>query len=182
MRSPTDTLATRIGIESFSKFRLLINTTSRILGHYRSYKKQLDQTGESKHNVITTVDLDAALTLWLVKAHRSILSKMNTPKMKKLVTRVNDGIIEVGGRTERWMEFNCNKQLPGCHHLAKLIVVHYHEKLGHREIAAMISQVRSKYWIIGVRKLARQIIGWCTSCKRKNKIKSEHVMSSLPVK
>ena len=49
---------------------------------------------------------------------------------------MNDGIIEVGGRTERWMGFNWNKQsfiaLPACHHLAKLMVVHYHEELDHR--------------------------------------------------
>ena len=110
---------------------------------------------------------------------------MNTPKMKKLFPRGNDGIIEVRGRTERWMGFNWNKQsfiaLPACHHPAKLIVVHCHEELGHRGIAATISQVWSKYWVIGVRRLARQIIGRCTSCKRKNKIKSEQVTSSFPV-
>ena len=42
VRSATVTLATRIGIEIFSKFQLLINTTARILGLYQRYKKQFD--------------------------------------------------------------------------------------------------------------------------------------------
>ena len=84
VRSAMDKLATRIGIERFSKFQLLINTTTRILGLYRGYKKQFDQTGESKRDVLTTADLDAALTLWLFEAQKSLLSEMNTPKMKNL--------------------------------------------------------------------------------------------------
>ena len=72
-----------------------------------------------------------------------------------------DGLIEVGGRTERWVEATWNKQkfilLPSDHKVLELIIRYEHDKTGHLGIAATIAMIRSKYWIIKIKSIMRTL-------------------------
>ena len=79
----------------------------------------------------------------------------------------------VGGRTERWMSSTWNRQnfvlLPHDHYLAYLIVLYEHQQGGHLSVAATISRVRMKYWILNIKMLAKKIVGSCVKCREKLK-------------
>ena len=55
--------------------------------------------------------------------------------------------------------------LPKCH-ILKLLVRFQHEILKHAGVDTVITSLRNSYWIIGVRRLAKQVKRECVSCQR----------------
>ena len=96
----------------------------------------------------------------------------------------SDGLIEVGGRTERWMEATWNKQkfilLPSDHKVSELIIRYEHDKTGHLGIAATVAMIRSKYWIIKIKKGVKREISGCVECKIKYERLASQIMCPLP--
>ena len=96
-----------------------------------------------------------------------------------------DGTIVVGGRTERWMETTWNRNffvlLPKEHRLSYFIAMHEHNSTGHLGVECNIAKIRSRWWIIEIRKIVKSIINQCVKCKFKLKRFTEQKMSPLPV-
>ena len=176
-----ETLSKRFDLNRFSKFTRLIYTTARVLNLYKYYKK--DNTRDNKE--VKPVDIKDAERFWIIDAQSGMHEKIKKGKLKKLQPRVADGLIVVGGRTERWMAATWNMQafilLPQDHKFSELIAKYEHEKIGHLAEAATISKIRSKYWIIGITKIVKQLINRCVDCKKKNKKREQQIMSPLPV-
>ena len=83
------------------------------------------------------------------------------------------------------MEATWNQQrfilLPKEHRLSYLIALYEHRKGGHLATAATVSQIRSKYWIVGVVKIVNKIVDSCRLCKEKFKKFEAQIMSPLPI-
>ena len=176
---PVDTLANRIGAERFSSWPKLVAATARILKLYQIYsKKTEDQTATRE---LTHSDFKRAEKFWIQNAQAEI----NVQKHAKLKPTEEDGVIKVGGRTERWMASTWNGQrfilLPKESHVALIIARDMHEKGGHLGVAASMSKVRSRYWIIGLRSTMKRIVRECRHCKEKLKALQSQIMSPLPV-
>ena len=171
-----ESLASRINAEKFSKWQLLKYTTARILKLYQRFK-----TGGSREALLTACDLAKAERFWILEAQRNIDLKHHI----KLRPMEKDGIIIVGGRTERWMTCTWNKQqfilLAKESYISVLIARHVHKTGGHLGEVATVSKVRAKYWIVGVRHIVKRIIRECVYCKIKLKKCCEQVMSPLPI-
>ena len=71
--------------------------------------------------------------------------------------------------------------LPKNSQIALLIATYVHRVGGHLGEAASISKVRSKYWIIGIRRMMKSIISRCRRCREKLKAMHSQVMSPLPI-
>ena len=178
-----ESLADRINIERFSRLMVLIHTTARIL---KLYKRFSSSTATDKgDSSIEPCDLDEAITFWVKEAQASIHDTANQKRYLKLQPQLVDGVFQVGGRVERWMEATWNKQkfilLPKDHRLSYLISLYEHQKSGHLANAATISRIRSKYWIVGVTRIVNSIIDRCVLCKKKFKRFQQQIMSPLPV-
>ena len=110
---------------------------------------------------------------------------MKIEEHAKLRPRMKDNVIVVGGRAERWMTGTWNKQefilLPGESHIAEIIVREVHEEGGHLGEEATVSKTRSRYWIIGAKKMVKKMIRKCTKCKLKLKKLEGQQMSTLPM-
>ena len=106
-------------------------------------------------------------------------------KYKELVPTVENGIIVVGGRAERWICSTWNREkfilLPAKHYFSRLVAEKAHVDSGHLALEATIARIRTKYWIVGVRRLVRSIIGRCKLCKLKFKKFQSQRMSTLPI-
>ena len=71
--------------------------------------------------------------------------------------------------------------IPHNHRLAELIVWKEHIEIGHLKLAATMDKVRSKYWIIGLRRLVKMVIEGCVLCRKRDEKLSSQVMSPLPI-
>ena len=174
--SKTESLNEFINIEKFSKWKVLIGTTARILKLYQRFKKG----GDRQNKDLQPKDLNDAELLWIQHAQKEIDIKTCI----KLNPNKEGGIIYVGSRTERWNMYTWNQQcfilLPKNSRVSYLIALNEHNK-GHLGVDNTISKIRSKYWIIGIRLLVKQIIAKCVHCRIKLKEPVKQVMSTLPV-
>jgi hypothetical protein len=87
----------------------------------------------------------------------------------------NYGVLEVGGRLPTSFAI-----IPKNHHVAVLIVRHYHEVSGHSGKEHVLSLVKRRFWIVGARMLARRVLRECTSCRRIRARPMSQRMADLP--
>ena len=97
-----------------------------------------------------TKDISDAELLWI----KEVQIDIDKEKTECLKPTIEEGIIVVGGCTERWMQATWNRQkfvlLPKDHRISHLIIRDEHESGGHLGTAATISKISSKYWIVVV--------------------------------
>ena len=174
--NPVESLAKRIDAERFSKWKVLKNTTARILQLYSRYK-----SGGGHSSLLTPEDLEKAEIFWIKEAQKD----MNLKQLCTLRPMEDNGIVVVGGRTERWMACTWNQQkfilLPKECHVSLLIARYEHIKGGHLGVLATVSKIRRRYWIIGITRIIQTVIRNCVFCKIKLKMRCEQIMSPLPV-
>ena len=174
-------VTTIIEIQRFSKLKMLLNVTALILKLYSRFRKG----GDQQDTRITVKDTEMAEQLWIKDAQKEMLSELDHIKYKKLRPKLQDGVVVVSGRTERWMESSWNKNsfilLPKEHRLSYLIALHEHQAIGHLGTDSTVAVIRSKYWIVGIRKIVSSIINKCVKCKRKFKQLAGQQMSVLPI-
>ena len=81
----------------------------------------------------------------------------------------DDGLMRVGGRIEN-STMPCSAKfpilLPREHHFTKLYVWLCHFNVKHNGVRETLTELRSKYWIIGGRQVVRKILSKCIVCKK----------------
>ena len=174
-----DSLATRIDTQRFSKWYRLINTTAYVLKLYQRFKQ-----GGENNTTLHQADIYKAEVFWIKESQKDFNTE--SKQLQKFRPRRNeDGIIVVGGRTERWMEGTWNRQffilLPKKHHVSLLIARREHARTGHLGRDATISKIRATYWILGVRGIVKNLIDKCVLCKAKLQKLLQQVMAPLPI-
>ena len=86
--------------------------------------------------------------MWIRNSQSKILSHISEKRCAKFNPCLDsDGIIEVGGRTERWMEATWNRQkfilLLANDKVSDLIIRDNHKRTGHLSISGTISMIHS---------------------------------------
>ena len=179
-KEPTS-LVSKIDVTRFSQLRRLLYTTARLQKLQKKFKKNT----EGYRCSIIPEDIKYAHDSWVKHVQESLCEEIKAGKHKKLIPTMEDGIYVVGGRAERWIHSTWNRQkfilLPGKHYFSKLIAEKEHIDVGHLALESTIARIRSKYWIIGVRKLVREVIRNCRHCKLKFKKLASQKMSPLPI-
>ena len=99
---PVDTLASRIDATRFSKWRVLIGATTRVLKLYKKFRKN----GERDCMQMNPRDVQAAEIFWITNEQKGL----NIKQLHKLKPAIENGVVMVGGRTERWMASTWNQQ------------------------------------------------------------------------
>ncbi|KAL0822198.1 hypothetical protein ABMA28_004328 [Loxostege sticticalis] len=94
-----------------------------------------------------------------------------------------NGLLRVGGRiTQASVSFEKQHPIiiPEKSHLAKLLVADAHIKTLHGGPQVMLNFLRSKYWILRARSLAKKCFGSCVTCLRFSKGQKTQLMGQLP--
>ena len=94
----------------------------------------------------------------------------------------SDGLLRVGGRLGRsdlQYEEKYPVILPKCH-LSLLLVRSQHIRQKHAGVDTMICMLRSAYWIVGLRRLAKQVKRECVSCQKQDGLACTQPCGPLP--
>lgn len=98
--------------------------------------------------------------------------------------RDDDGILRAKGRLEIADNLPSDVRHPIIllkdHPFTRKIMESIHRKLGHPGYQRLMSEVRQKYWIIGLSTLARSVYSQCVLCKRRKQPLCEQIMGQLP--
>ena len=150
---------------------------SRIGYEKRPYISQSD----IKKLTLTVQEIKDAENKLLVHLQREMFSDLNKKKLAPFKTYVdkNDLIIlktKILNRKDT-PNFLCPILLDNDHEIIYLIVKEMHEKLGHVGALTIMSELRERFWIISVRKVIKNVMKNCISCKIQ---KSKHLDCETP--
>lgn len=148
-----------------------------------------------RENIITVAELqesEMAIVKYLQGksfAHvmQTLKSNKTLPKndpMQKLNPFIcENGFLRVGGRlgnSDLKFEFRHPLILPGTAPVIESMVYDVHRQVGHMGRAAILSKLRSKYWIIKGNALARKICRTCFFCRKTQAKPGQQIMADLP--
>lgn len=99
------------------------------------------------------------------------------PKMSR------DNLIRVGGRLGHSQESDNTKHpvvLPARHPFTRILIQHYHHRLLHAGPQLIMASVRQKYWPLGGRSVARNVVYNCRRCFLVKPTAVQQFMGELP--
>jgi hypothetical protein len=96
----------------------------------------------------------------------------------------DEGMMRVGGRL-KYSDLALNQRnpliIPGQHHIALLLVRHFHEKIKHQGRHFTDGSIRAAgLWIVGGKKLISSVIHKCVQCQKLRGKTAYQLMSDLP--
>ena len=104
---------------------------------------------------------------------------------KKLVAKKGeDGIFRAHGRLEdvRYLPEDLRKPiiLPQDHPFVNLLLRDLHERRGHCGYKSLIHEARKRFWIIGLRRMAKTVTSKCVICRKLRKRPLNQLMGQIP--
>ena len=136
-------------------------------------------------NFLTRRELLRAEELIIIATQRELVNRLEENTFRRLCARVDNGIVVVGGRAERWLNATWNRQsfvlLPFKHHISEIITRDEHIRIGHLSVSATVAAVRSHFWILHVRTIAKVLRENCVDCKAKMHEAVNQKMADLPI-
>lgn len=95
------------------------------------------------------------------------------------------GVMRVTGRIDKATYLAAYTRnpiiMPKDHHVTTILVAWYHRRLRHQQQAAVIGEVRLKYWVPHIRVLVRKVKAACMFCRIKYAQPTVPVMGQLPI-
>ncbi|XP_038106766.1 uncharacterized protein LOC119766348 [Culex quinquefasciatus] len=137
---------------------------------------------EAEHTMIRLVQKEEFKAEWQALSNGESVGR-NSPLRWFNPKLADDNLIRVGGRLGLSQETDSTKHpivLPARHPLTKMLFEDYHERLLHAGPQLMLATVRLKYWPLGGRSVARQILHNCQRCFRTKPIQIQQFMGELP--
>ena len=102
----------------------------------------------------------------------SLRAGQSVPKSSKLFSLspflADDGLLRIKGRLEKSLlpyEEKHSVILPKCL-FSSLLVCHLHHEMKHAGVASLMVHVRARFWIIGLRSIAKRVKHECVICQR----------------
>jgi len=121
--------------------------------------------------------------LWIKSSQRGLKDDIPNHTYKRLGGKLINGITVVGSRMESWRECTYNDTNPillsAKSAFTKLYAtkIHYESHLG---VSATAAKIRSKFWVVGLRKLLRSIKFHCVGCRKLDHVLQKQYMGQLP--
>lgn len=199
----TKTSESQLGSQRFercSSWKTLYRTIARLIHVAASFKGKSDdaerkgwklfketpsmsELSQAKNVIIHSVQHKAFKEELKGQEDRQTCPKQNT--LKKLNPVIDkDGLLRVGGRLSSADLSKEEKHpliIPHTHHVATLLVRHFHEQVVHQGRHITEGAIRAAgYWIIGSKRLVSSVIHKCvTCCKLRGRLENQK-MADLP--
>ena len=115
------------------------------------------------------------------------LEKREKIKSSSVIARLNpvliNGVLRVGGRIpEAPIAFSTKFPMiiPPKHHVTKLLIASFHEKLAQAGQNPILASLREQFWIPKGRSAVRNVVQSCLKCKRQRAAVMEQMMEAQP--
>ena len=175
-------------VSRFSSWLRLLSTTGVVLKAKEIFIKKNPKS--STLDLLKTAETSWFKHVQLTYFEKELLSLLNSSKFPK-VSRIialtpkldNNEVIRVNGRIKESPLTKTNYEpiiLHAKHPAIQLLIKYYHEKYFHRSHETVVNELRQKYWIVNLRKVLRNIINSCVTCRLQRARPPEPQMADLP--
>ena len=206
LRKPVKTLATNVSspilgtkrFERFSSWKRLVRSVARLRHIAASYggrnkcsgwhickgSQTVQQFEDSANLIIREVQREVYGSEILALKENKPLPK-NSPIVSLNPFLGSDEILRVGGRLKNAPVLISREKhpviIPGKHHIAKLIVLQFHEEVQHQGRLFTEGAIRKGgFWITGGKRLVSSVIFSCVKCRRLRRKLEGQMMADLP--
>ena len=93
-----------------------------------------------------------------------------------------DGLLRIGGR-RRMAEWDFDRRHPillGKHYLTEVFILSHHIQRMRQGVDALLTFIRNRYWILGGRRLVRQVKRHCMRCKMHDSAPCSEMTAPMP--
>ncbi|XP_028171679.1 uncharacterized protein LOC114360986 isoform X2 [Ostrinia furnacalis] len=178
-------------ISKMSNFSKLV----RVLAYVKRFINNLKHNEISNNLHLTCKEILSAENLLLKCSQRDMFpeeyhilkSGQSLPSKNRLLSLSpfidSDDVIRVGGRLDNsFYTYDIKHPILLCskHKLTKLIMEKQHLISLHAGPLLLLSQIRQKYWPLGGRNLAKQVVNSCVRCVRQKAKTTQPIMGNLP--
>ncbi|XP_049341522.1 uncharacterized protein LOC125806060 [Astyanax mexicanus] len=187
--------------ERFSQWKNLCNTTAKLIHVAAAFKGSpasskhkgwncfidrlsISELSQAKSVIIRAVQQDAfEVELECLKEGKTLPKHSPLKKLNPVADK--DNLLRVGGRLSSAPDLSREEKhpliIPRTHHIATLLVRHYHEQIVHQGRHITEGAVRAAgYWIIGGKRLVSSVIHKCVTCRKLRGRLQEQKMADLP--
>ena len=178
-------------LRRFSSWEKLLRVTAYVLRFIKRTKKEnvcylskiptLSELQNSATEIIRLVQRQ-----WFQEEYLALQKGHQVTRQSKLANLnpiLVEGVLRVGGRVGRApIAYSAVHPmiLAKEHPVSKLIVIYYHNTLGHAGREHVLSAIRERYWIPRARSFIRQMLQKCISCRKRNAPVMQQMMGDLP--
>ena len=133
--------------------------------------------------ILSESELKKAEEYWIKRAQADL--DLSDRKYQSLCPfKDENGIVRIYGRLKNMNAFDNDRKHPILlskdHPISLLITQQKHEDILHPGHSRVIAEVRKKFWIVGVRSIAKSIEKKCVTCRRWRGMACEQMMANLP--
>ena len=148
----------------------------RVTGWIKRFAKNCRRPRESRKldRTLSSTELREAETFWVKQAQSEAFPKAEREEcLLRLSPKPdNEGVLRIDGRLRHAGEPSYDTRLPILlpknHVVTQLVVMDGHEKLGHGSgVEQVLTELRSRFWIVKGRRVVRNIIESCAQCRRR---------------
>ena len=175
----------RLVPEKFSSLTRLLRVTAWIKRFRTNCKLEKEQ--RTKSDILGQNEISDAEIYWL---QRTQTEAFPSGEKEKCLNRFcpqtdEDGLLRVNGRLRYAEDLSYDAKhpiiLPKDHPFTQLVIVNRHERIGHNSgVEHLLTEVRSRFWVIKGRRTVRNIVEKCLGCRRLNAKPSGQRMAPLP--
>jgi hypothetical protein len=167
--------------KNFSNWQRLVRITAYCKRFGHNARVSARDKSELKSVPLQPSEINDAKEFWIRKVQSPLIDWKD--RYKDLAPFVENDIIRVGGRLKRAsLPYDQAHPilLPGNHHISKLIMEEFHEKVCHAGCERTLSESRCEYWIMSGRRIVKKIIKNCLVCRKFRQRPHTTLMADLP--
>ena len=184
--TPTAVDSSPIDITRFQSWKKLVRSTAYVQKYIKlRIGKQLVEIVEDGDICpnLSDEDISNAEMYWIRKAQRNI-DLTSTAHQQLAPFTDENGIVRIYGRLMNMPVFDEGRKhpilLPKNHAISRLITQDAHDDCIHPGHLRVMAEVRKKFWIVGLRYIAKSIGKECIVCRRWRRSALEQKMANLP--
>ncbi len=162
----------RLDPRRYSRLRKLFRVTAWLQRFIKNCR--LPKDARQRSVVLTSEELNQSEIFWLGRSQREMFpDKEKDEKLRRFNPRYDEnGILRANGRLKFANELPFDSRYPILlskdHPLTKLVILDAHEKRGHGTgIEHLLTELRSRFWILKGRRAVRNLIDSCSTCRRR---------------
>ncbi|KAL9966671.1 hypothetical protein ACROYT_G024783 [Oculina patagonica] len=178
--------STIIDPNKFSSLKRLVRVTGWVQRFLTNCR--LPMNLRRKDRILLPTEISEAETMWIKQAQ---MQAFPGGESEGLLTRLNpksdgEGLLRMDGRLRFADHLPYDTRhpilLPKDHAVTRLVIVDAHERLGHGTgVEHVLTELRSRFWIVKGRRMVRNVIEACAECRRRFSTKiGNQMMAPLP--
>ncbi len=171
-------------LERFSDWKRAVKAIARLKRCARSVKGLVERKDAEQFIIHTVQEEVFGDEIKSLRQGKEVHSNQSN-KLYKLSLFIDDqDILLVGGRltqAELHPHVKHPAILPKGHHVSRLLIKHFHEKMQHQGRGMTLNEIRSNgIWILGCSSEVSSLIYKCIKCRKLRKCNQEQKMAYLP--